>query len=1212
MQKMRNLLHNKRGELYIRACVVIIVILTIAVLLLNFVMVMAQAQGQRNGAIQSLDEYTQINAIAIYDSIKMENDKTESLDPDIFVAALCTSQGLQEESGTYVSYSASGAKQYAVSDVRMSYVVDKTTKIKVSYTLTVPLKYMGRTIWVDVPVNITTSFNPKFEATGASYTVNHWKENMDGVTYSLDKSLTLYCEPNNYVTPPVKNYEGFNSPALQTVVIADDQSTVVNYYYTRIKYYVTIEKDAGIESVYGAGRYFYGDTVTVYASTSSGYLWNGWIDDQDVLPDKKAIMNTFEIRKDVHLIATTRDGATDKPVHTTTLDYHLDQGINKGTYYDSGYKMNWDKDFEITTTINIPARGQRYLVVGNYDASSYSALNIEITAGDQVRVYLGTSGVHDKRYGVIPAGEEVTITFTWDASENTYTITGHSATVDFSGSGTYDMSGMADRSLRVGACDYRSGTQPFGDIYIGGFTTTQEVSEALAYGTLPTISRPGYTFAGWFDAEGNQITSDTVVTADRPHTLTARGTNATYKVTLDNQSATTAGTREYYYQYGTYYLTSQGGRGWMYADQALTQHLTTITPPTKTNEMFGGYYTGTDANGTLYIDGNGYFVDYGHCNVPSDVTLYADWIQKFTVTWANWDGTVLQTQQIFPGNMPAYTGPTPTRDPDVYNHYFFNGWSPTIQIVEANVIYTAQYRSEVHNWGTITYDWSANHEDCTASAICQTCTYYLVDHGTVSKTEYRAAHCLVNERWTHTAEFTYFPADNCDKWHYGQDALGHLMGEWQRNDEPCCETEGEDIRYCQRDNCTHSETRVVEATGHDWGEWVSTTSPTCTGTGIDTRTCQNTCDDGCCKRTETRVTDALGHLMGEWYVEVEPGCETDGYEQRDCQRSGCSYYQTYDLDALGHIWPQSWTRVTDPCCNTEGQDKRECQRNSSHKQYRDVAALGDRYGAWVTTSDPCCEMTGVKTRYCQNGVCTAACGCCDYTETDTISALGHNWSDWTVTTAPGCETEGVETRYCQNGCNHGCCEPETRSVAALGHKWSDSWTTTSFPCCNSTGTAIRRCQRDATHKETKTLSALGCDWGSWTTSWSPTCTNTGRKIRYCQNGCDPDECGCCDISQWENISALGHAYRWVVTTVASCGADGEQRYLCSRCNAEDPSTPCRYITDRPNHSNIRIITNPDPMYSQQKWLHYHACGVCNATFYCYGSCSYVSDDPEDW
>ena len=206
------------------------------------------------------------------------------------------------------------------------------------------------------------------------------------------------------------------------------------------------------------------------------------------------------------------------------------------------------------------------------------------------------------------------------------------------------------------------------------------------------------------------------------------------------------------------------------------------------------------------------------------------------------------------------------------------------------------------------------------------------------------------------------------------------------------------------------------------------------------RSCQNTCDDGCCQRTETREIAALGHLMGDWYTAVEPWCETSGYDERDCQRQGCSHYETSYLEPLGHIWPNSWERLRDPCCNTEGEDVRECQRDSRHKQYRDVAALGDRYGDWVTTSDPCCELEGEKTRYCQNGVCTASCGCCEYTETASIPALGHNWSDWTQTVAPWCETEGEESRYCMNGCTHGCCGTEKKEIPELGHTdTTDLW-----------------------------------------------------------------------------------------------------------------------------------------------------------------------------
>lgn len=228
---------------------------------------------------------------------------------------------------------------------------------------------------------------------------------------------------------------------------------------------------------------------------------------------------------------------------------------------------------------------------------------------------------------------------------------------------------------------------------------------------------------------------------------------------------------------------------------------------------------------------------------------------------------------------------------------------------------------------------------------------------------------------------------------------------------------------------------------------------------------------------------------------------------------------------------------------------------------------------------------------------TGTCGCCEYTETASIPALGHNWSDWTQTVAPWCETEGEETRYCKNGCTHGCCEPETRSIPALGHIWPSNWTTESEPCCNTAGTATKRCQRDASHKQTSSVPALGCNWGSWTTSWGPTCTEEGRQIRYCQNGCDPDECGCCDVSQWEDIPALGHLVRWTEYEGANCLSSGYRESYCARSGCPGFTSsiettgvygPHRWVYDHTDedgkHHNF-CLYHPDVWYVSDDYVH---------------------------
>ncbi len=64
---------------------------------------------------------------------------------------------------------------------------------------------------------------------------------------------------------------------------------------------------------------------------------------------------------------------------------------------------------------------------------------------------------------------------------------------------------------------------------------TTEVTYGETYGTLPTVSRTGYAFDGWFTAEtdGERITADDTVSIEEDTTLYAWWTPNTYSVTLN-------------------------------------------------------------------------------------------------------------------------------------------------------------------------------------------------------------------------------------------------------------------------------------------------------------------------------------------------------------------------------------------------------------------------------------------------------------------------------------------------------------------------------------------------------------------------------------------------------------------------------------------------------------------------------------------------------
>jgi uncharacterized repeat protein (TIGR02543 family) len=78
------------------------------------------------------------------------------------------------------------------------------------------------------------------------------------------------------------------------------------------------------------------------------------------------------------------------------------------------------------------------------------------------------------------------------------------------------------------------------------------VEEGKTLTDLPTPEREGYTFDGWFDAEGNKFTTETVVTGDI--TVTAKWTEIetyTVTVTAEGEGCTVAGAPEAPVEVGT-------------------------------------------------------------------------------------------------------------------------------------------------------------------------------------------------------------------------------------------------------------------------------------------------------------------------------------------------------------------------------------------------------------------------------------------------------------------------------------------------------------------------------------------------------------------------------------------------------------------------------------------------------------------------------------
>lgn len=65
--------------------------------------------------------------------------------------------------------------------------------------------------------------------------------------------------------------------------------------------------------------------------------------------------------------------------------------------------------------------------------------------------------------------------------------------------------------------------------------------------------------------------------------------------------------------------------------------------------------------------------------------------KRYTITFQNYDGTVLQSSIWEEGTTPVYSGATPTKASDDTYRYVFNGWTPSITAVTGSKTYTAIY-----------------------------------------------------------------------------------------------------------------------------------------------------------------------------------------------------------------------------------------------------------------------------------------------------------------------------------------------------------------------------------------------------------------------------------------------------------------------------------------------------------------------------------------
>ena len=237
----------------------------------------------------------------------------------------------------------------------------------------------------------------------------------------------------------------------------------------------------------------------------------------------------------------------------------------------------------------------------------------------------------------------------------------------------------------------------------GGATATKQVTYDSTYGTLPTPTRNGYTFNGWFSAQtgGSKVESSTTVKTASNHTIYAHWTANKYTVTANANGGTIPTTSGW--------TVASGGAT---ATKQVTYDSTygTLPTPTRNGYTFNGWFTAQTGGSKVESSTT--------VKTASNHTIYAHWTaNKYTVTananggtipttsgWTVASGGATATKQVTYDSTYG-TLPTPTR-----NGYTFNGWFTAqtggSKVESSTTVKTASNHTIYAHWTINTYTLS--------------------------------------------------------------------------------------------------------------------------------------------------------------------------------------------------------------------------------------------------------------------------------------------------------------------------------------------------------------------------------------------------------------------------------------------------------------------------------------------------------------------------
>lgn len=527
-----------------------------------------------------------------------------------------------------------------------TYYLPVFTSITKKYTITLNDAKNGET----VPVEVFYGSVPEYTATKAAtaeytYTFDHWEPELVAVTGPATYTAYWTSVKNRY-----------------TIYWVDGETT--------------LEEDKN--ALYGAATEYNGTLPSKETDDNFVYAFSGWLSSLD----GNTYANGSTPTVSGHTTYTAQYTTT--PRYTVTFANYNGTSLQKtsvtegeravyegltparvrdvdGYYNFTGWKNSNGTFFAKDAELPVVTAKETYTAQYEYITELFAITFKNVkgkgkTSTSSGNIWTGYFGV-----GTTPfyCPNDVAATPTKASiPEYTYTFDGWST--------TYNGTKLAQLPPVTQAATYyalfkavkRQYTITFANVDGNGASETVKVD----YGTVPVCpvtpakgdNNYTYDFLGW-DNTIVAVTGDAIYTAQ----FSGTGTPRTYTITFEPENGDEAQVLHV-----------------AYGDMPQPMTPTPIAADVQYSYVFNSWYP------TL-------------STVTGDATYYAQYTQtlnRYTVTFKDWDGTTLQSESLNYGVTPSCES-TPSRPMDMENKkkYTFSGWSPAIETVTGDVTYTAQY-----------------------------------------------------------------------------------------------------------------------------------------------------------------------------------------------------------------------------------------------------------------------------------------------------------------------------------------------------------------------------------------------------------------------------------------------------------------------------------------------------------------------------------------